>query len=173
MRCATCWTDSASPWLRGWPETPSRMQVATALGGPPEAAILGSPVTVSAPAAALANGALVHAWDFDDTHADGLVHATAVVLPAVLAVGQQHDVSGADALAAAVAGDETVCRIAAASPHGFHARGLHATAVCGVFSAALVAAKLAARSARCGSCTGHRRQRGPRPAGVSGRREFD
>jgi len=35
-----------------------------------------------------------------------------------------------------------VCRLGAAVPHGFHARGLHATSVCGVFAAALIASKL-------------------------------
>lgn len=116
--------------------------VALGLGGPAEAAVLGTGRRVGAPAAALANGALLHALDFDDTHAGGLVHATAVVLPAALAVAEQVGASGADVLVAGVAGYETVCRIAAAVPHAFHARGLHATAVCGVFSAALVAARL-------------------------------
>ncbi|MGY1700525.1 MmgE/PrpD family protein [Geodermatophilus sp. SYSU D00766] len=116
--------------------------VALGLGGPPESTVLGSGARVGAPAAALANGVLLHALDFDDTHAGGLVHATAVVLPAALAVGEQVGATGADVLLASVAGLETVCRLGAAAPHAFHARGLHATAVCGVFSAALVAARL-------------------------------
>jgi 2-methylcitrate dehydratase PrpD len=116
--------------------------VALDLGGPPESSVLGSGRRVGAPAAALANGVLLHALDFDDTHAGGLVHATAVVLPAALAVGEQVGASGADVLLASVIGLETVCRLGAAAPHAFHARGLHATAVCGVFSAALVAARL-------------------------------
>jgi 2-methylcitrate dehydratase PrpD len=118
------------------------VRVARGLGGPPEATLLGSADRVGAPAAALATGALVHALDFDDTHAGGLVHATAVVLPAALAVGEQVGASGREVLAAAVVGYETACRVAAAAPHGFHARGLHATMVAGVFSAALVAARL-------------------------------
>ncbi|MEU8802361.1 MmgE/PrpD family protein [Spirillospora sp. NPDC048819] len=117
-------------------------EVARGLGGPPEAAVLGTGELLSAPAAALANGTLVHALDFDDTHAGGLVHATAVVLPAAFAVGQQTGASGREILTAAVAGYETACRIAAAAPHGFHARGLHATMVAGVFSSALVSARL-------------------------------
>ena len=119
------------------------LAVATGLGGPPEATILGRDTRVGAPAAGLANGALVHALDFDDTHAGGLVHATAAVLPAAFAVGQQVGAAGSDVLRAVIVGYEVVCRIAAASPHGFHARGLHATYVCGVFSAAVVACELA------------------------------
>ena len=118
------------------------LTVAAGLGGPPEATLLGRGVRVSAPAAALATGTLVHALDFDDTHAGGLVHATAVVLPAVLAVGEEVGATGEEAVLAAVAGFEAVCRIAGAAPHAFHQRGLHATHACGVFAAALVAARL-------------------------------
>lgn len=132
---------SALGGIRSAAVTPA-VDVALGLGGPGEAVVLGTRTRIGAPAAALANGALVHALDFDDTHAAGLVHATAVVLPAALAVGQQVGASGRAVLEAAVVGYETVCRIATAAPHGFHARGLHATAVAGVFSSALVAARL-------------------------------
>ncbi|MEU5882490.1 MmgE/PrpD family protein [Spirillospora sp. NPDC047279] len=87
-------------------------------------------------------GVLVHALDFDDTHAGGLVHATAPVLPVALKEGARLGATGAEVLTALVAGLETVCRLGAAAPHAFHARGLHATAVCGVFAAALTAARL-------------------------------
>ncbi|TDC46639.1 MmgE/PrpD family protein [Actinomadura sp. KC345] len=127
--------------LRTGAATPA-IEVARGLGGPPEATVLGGGDPLSAPAAALANGTLVHALDFDDTHAGGLVHATAVVLPAAFAVGEQTGASGREILTAAVAGYETACRVAAAAPHGFHARGLHATMVAGVFSSTLVSARL-------------------------------
>lgn len=126
----------------GEPSPIPAVAVARTLGGPPEATIIGSRGRVGAPAAALANGTLVHALDFDDTHASGLVHATAVVLPAAFAVGEQVGAAGRAVLEAAVVGYETVCRVAAAAPHGFHARGLHATMVAGVFSSAIVAARL-------------------------------
>lgn len=123
------------------------VEVARNLGGPPEATLFGTSERIGAPAAALATGALTHALDFDDTHAGGLVHATAVVLPAAFSVGQQVGASGRDVLTAAVVGLETVCRVASAAPHGFHARGLHATMVGGVFSSAIVAARLLGLSA--------------------------
>lgn len=116
--------------------------VAVGLAGPPEATILGSDIRVSAVAAGLANGTLVHALDFDDTHAGGLVHATSVVLPAAFAVGEQVGASGRQILDAAVVGYEVACRVAAAAPNGFHSGGLHATMVAGVFSSAAVAARL-------------------------------
>jgi 2-methylcitrate dehydratase PrpD len=116
--------------------------VARGLGGPGEAVILGDRRPIGAPAAALANGTLVHALDFDDTHAGGLIHGPAVVLPAALAIGQQLGASGAAVLEAAIVGYETACRVTAAAPNGFHARGLHATMIGGVFSSAIVAARL-------------------------------
>jgi 2-methylcitrate dehydratase PrpD len=120
--------------------------VAHALGGPAQARAVTGRQAVSSPAATLATGVLLHALDFDDTHTRGLVHATAVSLPAAFSVGQEVAASGAEILTAAIAGLETVCRLGAASPHGFHTRGLHATAVCGTLSSALVAGRLTSLS---------------------------
>lgn len=107
---------------------------------------LGSDLRMEAGAAALVDGVLVHALDFDDTHAGGLVHATAVSLPATLAVGQRERSTGAEALVAMVLGLESVCRVAAASPYGFQERGMHATSICGTLSSALVASRLTSAS---------------------------
>jgi 2-methylcitrate dehydratase PrpD len=123
-------------------EAAPAVAVARGLGGPPEATLLGTRERLGAPAAALAAGALVHALDFDDTHAEGLVHATAATLPAALAVGEQVGATGAQVLAAALVGYEVTCRVAAATPHGFHQRGIHATQAAGVIGAATVAARL-------------------------------
>ena len=116
--------------------------VARSIGGSPEARILGSNDLLGAASAAFANGILIHALDFDDTHAGGLVHASAVTLPVALAVGQECRSTGLQVLQAAVIGYETVCRLGAASPHGFHARGFHATSTCGTISSSLVASML-------------------------------
>jgi len=120
--------------------------VARAGGGPGEATVLGERDSMAAPWAALANGVLLHALDYDDTHTEGLVHATAVTLPAALAVSQEYQRSGAEMLVAAVAGYELVARLGAAAHHGFHSRGFHATSVCGTFAAALISAKLSGLS---------------------------
>lgn len=121
--------------------------VATGLGGPEESTVLGSRTKISAPAAGLANGTLVHALDFDDTHAGGLVHSTSVVLPAAFAVAEQVGATGRQIVEAAVVGYEVACRVAAAAPNGFHSGGLHATMVAGVFSSAAVASRLMGLSA--------------------------
>ena len=130
--------------VRGGAADPA-LTVARGLGGPPEATLWSRPAErVGAPASALGNAVAVHALDFDDTHAGGLVHMSAVTVPVALAVGEQVGAGGDEMLAALTAGMETVCRLGAAAPHGFHARGLHATSVCGVVAAAVTAARLMA-----------------------------
>jgi 2-methylcitrate dehydratase PrpD len=115
--------------------------VATGLGGPGEATLIGGG-RAAAPSAALANGTLMHALDFDDTHADSLVHMTVAVLPAALAAAEERGASGGELLAALVAAMEVVAHLGASVRHGFHARGFHATSVCGTFASALAAARL-------------------------------
>jgi 2-methylcitrate dehydratase PrpD len=93
--------------------------------------------------AAFLNGALAHSLDFDDTHAAGSLHPGAPVIPAALAAGEMVGASGADVLAAIVAGYEITCRIALALPAGEHYdRGFHPTATCGAFGAAAAAARV-------------------------------
>ncbi|GAA2609624.1 MmgE/PrpD family protein [Paractinoplanes durhamensis] len=115
------------------------LTVARSLGGPPEAQLF-TGERLGAVAAAFGNAVAVHALDFDDTHPGGLVHASAVNVPVALAVGAAA--SADELITALVAGMETVCRLGAAVPHGFHARGLHATSICGPVAAAVVAGKL-------------------------------
>jgi 2-methylcitrate dehydratase PrpD len=93
--------------------------------------------------AAFLNSALAHSLDFDDTHAAGTLHPGAPVIPAALAAGEMVGASGADVLAAIVAGYEVTCRVAVALPAGDHyERGFHPTATCGVFGAAAAAARV-------------------------------
>jgi 2-methylcitrate dehydratase PrpD len=116
--------------------------VATAFHEPAEATIVGDGRLVPAAAAALANGTLMHALDFDDTHTAALVHPTAVIVPAVLAVAQRVGATGDDVIAAAAIGFEAIIRLGASVHHGFHAQGFHATSVCGAPAAALASAWL-------------------------------
>ncbi len=46
--------------------------------------------------AVLMNGALVHGLDYDDTHMESVVHATAVTMPTALVVAAREGVSGRD-----------------------------------------------------------------------------
>jgi len=93
--------------------------------------------------AAFLNGALAHSLDFDDTHAAASLHPGAPVIPAALAAGEMTGASGADVLAAIIAGYEITCRVALALPAGEHYdRGYHPTATCGAFGAAAAAARV-------------------------------
>ncbi|HSU05201.1 MAG TPA: MmgE/PrpD family protein [Acetobacteraceae bacterium] len=105
--------------------------------------VFGDEARYSPAGAAFLNGALAHSLDFDDTHAAGSLHPGAPVIPAALAAGEMVGASGADMLAAIVAGYEVTCRIALALPAGEHYdRGFHPTATCGAFGAAAAAGRV-------------------------------
>ena len=107
------------------------------------AGVFGDAARYSPIGAAFLNGALAHSLDFDDTHAAGSLHPGAPVIPAALAAGEMVGASGADVLAAIVAGYEVTCRVALALPAGDHYdRGFHPTATCGAFGAAAAAARV-------------------------------
>jgi 2-methylcitrate dehydratase PrpD len=116
--------------------------VIAAAGGEPQATIVGRAARTSALLAALANGAQSHALDFDDTHLGSIVHGSAPVAPVVLALGEWRRLSGADALAAFVAGFEVETRIGRVLGRPLAERGWHVTGVLGHFGAAAAAGKL-------------------------------
>jgi 2-methylcitrate dehydratase PrpD len=103
--------------------------------------VINAKLTAAAPLAILMNGALAHALDFDDTHAASITHASAVVVPTVLTLGEAGAVDGRTVITAAVAGYEAIARLGMAASGAFHDRGWHASAVCGTFAAALAAGK--------------------------------
>lgn len=108
-----------------------------------DATVFGDAMRYTPAGAALLNGALAHSLDFDDTHAAGSLHPGAPVIPAALAAAELTGASGADTLAAIVAGYEVTCRIALALPAGDHYdRGFHPTATCGAFGAAAAAGRV-------------------------------
>ena len=124
--------------------TPGLLAAVKALGldrGP--CFVFGDEARYTPPGAALVNGVLAHSLDFDDTHAAGTLHPGAPVIPAAVAAGEMVGASGADVLAAIIAGYEVTCRLAVSLPAGAHyARGYHPTATCGVFGAAAAAARV-------------------------------
>src|SRR5580693_3385584 len=98
--------------------------------------------SVQAPAAALANGALAHAFELDSLTRPGAgAHPGATVLPPALAVAQQPGINatGRDLIAAFVAGNEVMIRIGRATGHTNEARGFHAPGTTGPFGAAVAA----------------------------------
>ena len=98
---------------------------------------------VQAPAAALANGALAHAFELDSLTRPGAgAHPGATVLPPALAVAQQQGLGGQALIAAFVAGNEVMIRIGRATGHTNEARGFHAPGTTGPFGAAIAAGHL-------------------------------
>ncbi len=117
-------------------------------GGSEQSSVLGTQQRVPAASAALANGALCHALDFDDTHERAICHVSAVVAPAAWAVAEAVDAPGPEVVAAYVVGSEVALRIGVAGADGFYARGFHPTSVAGVFGSTAAAGRLYGLSAR-------------------------
>lgn len=104
--------------------------------------VWGTPLKLSAPHAALANGTQVQGFELDDTHLLGILHTGAVVLPALLACAETHPgMSGREFLTAAIAGYEVGPRVGICMGNGHIAQGWHSGATVGVFAAAAAAAR--------------------------------
>jgi 2-methylcitrate dehydratase PrpD len=135
---AACICGSALPWSRIIIDYAER----TGPGG--ASRILGRGSAVQAPAAALANGALAHAFELDSLTRPGAgAHPGATVLPPALAIAQQQGgISGRSLIAAFVAGNVIMIRIGRATGHTNEARGFHAPGTTGPFGAAVACAHL-------------------------------
>jgi 2-methylcitrate dehydratase PrpD len=81
-------------------------------GGRGEATALGVPARLPARMAAFGNAWLADLLDLEDTYKIGGSHPGATVLPAALAMGERQGASGADTVAAVVAGYEVANRLA-------------------------------------------------------------
>jgi len=111
-------------------------------GAAERTSVIGSHLKTSPGNAALVNGFLAHLQDYDDTHFPTILHPTAPVWPAVLAMAEDLGASGSQALGAFVLGAETACRVAM-SVHPWHYDGgWHITGTAGVFGAAAGAGRL-------------------------------
>jgi 2-methylcitrate dehydratase PrpD len=117
--------------------------------GAGRASILGRGVTASAPLAALANGAMAHALDFEDAFDPAPCHPDASLLPAALAVMQTGaPVSGRAFLTAIALGCDLVCRLGLALRREMEAGGWYPPPILGLFGAAAAASRLAGLDAR-------------------------
>jgi len=98
--------------------------------------------------AALINGTLSHALDYDDVNADMGGHPTAPVAAAALALGESLGKSGRDVLLAFIAGYEVECQIGAMAGQSHYEKGFHATGTFGTFGATAASARLMGLDAR-------------------------
>ncbi|MGD9803047.1 MAG: MmgE/PrpD family protein [Hyphomicrobiaceae bacterium] len=104
--------------------------------------IIASDSKASVHDAALVNGAVSHALDYDDVNRLMHGHPTVPVAAAVIALGEMLGKSGRDVLTAFVAGYEVECRLGEMLGDGHYEHGFHATGTMGTFGAAAGAANL-------------------------------
>src|SRR5499426_1533001 len=145
-RAKQCVTDTIAAVIFGYHLPWSRIVVAFAqkngVGGNSRVLGPGGP-RVHAPAAALANGALAHAFEMDNlTWPSTGVHPGATLLASALAVAQERGMGGRELLTAVVAGAEVMIRIGRATKHSNEGRGFHAPGTTGPFGAAIACGKL-------------------------------
>jgi 2-methylcitrate dehydratase PrpD len=107
-----------------------------------QAALIGRRERIDALSAALLNAVGANVLDFCDTHVPTVIHPTAPLAPALLALGELQRVSGPDFILAFVLGQEVECRIGLAMSPSHYNKGWHITATCGVFGAAAGSGKL-------------------------------
>ena len=109
--------------------------------GRPAASVFGGE-KVPARAAALANGTISHALDYDDTHFAHIGHLSVGIYPAALAVGEAVDAGAAAVRDAFLLGAETACRVGVVLGREHYERGFHQTATAGAFGATVAAGRL-------------------------------
>ncbi len=107
-----------------------------ATGEPGACTLIGHPGGFNPATASLCNGTAAHGEDYDDTFEGGPIHAGAVIIPAVLAATEQHQLAGADFTRGLAVGCEVMCRLCLVAPKLVHKAGFHPTAVFGALGAA-------------------------------------
>jgi len=106
------------------------------------ATVIGLGARLAAPWAALVNGTAAHALDFDDNFDPAKAHASAVLVPAILALAEQEKASGRQCLDAYIAGLQILGRVGQGVNPTHRNRGWHATATIGAIGAAAACARL-------------------------------
>lgn len=112
-------------------------------GGRAEASIIGSGLMVSAETAALCNGTLCHALDYDDDCVTTITHPGSVVIPAVFALAEARGGGGREVIEAFTIGVEAIARLNTIFGRWHYLKGWHPTATLGVVGATAACARLA------------------------------
>ncbi len=144
-KCKVSLLHNLSVALAGEPLLGAAGRYAQALGeqGPnARARLLISGRPASADTAAFANAALMHARAQDDVYFPGLTHAGSIMVPAVLAVAEEHGSTGPELLTALCAGWEAVGAISQGFATRTTPRGFRASGIYGVFASTVGVARL-------------------------------
>jgi 2-methylcitrate dehydratase PrpD len=146
QRVKDCITDTVAVILYGGKLPWSQMIIAHAKRTGPngKSHILGTGATaVQAPSAALAHGAMTHAFELDNlTNPDSGSHPGATMFSAGLAVAQERGLSGRALVEGMIAGAETMIRVGRAAKGTLEPRGFHAPGTTGPFGGAITCGKL-------------------------------
>lgn len=110
-------------------------------GGQEQASLIGGG-KVPARSAALVNGTISHALDFDDTHFAHVGHCSVGIMPAALAVAEETGAGASDLADAFLLGAEGSIRLGLVLGRGHYQRGFHQTATAGAFGATMAAGRL-------------------------------
>ncbi len=107
-----------------------------------EATLWGTDCMVSCVDAALVNGSMAHALDYDDLNRFVQGHPSVVLVPAVFAVGEKLHSPGRRVLEAYVVGFEVMAKLGMVLNPGLYEKGWHPTSVFGIIGAAASSAFL-------------------------------
>ena len=114
-------------------------------GAAPASSVVGRGFRTSAANAALVNGAMAHALDYDDITHITKTHPTAVLLPAALAVAEETGATGRDMLLGYMTGFEVACGVGEALSEAYYDDlGWHPTGPLGAIGSAAAASKIMA-----------------------------
>ena len=127
--------DTVGVTLAGAGEDCARIVEQTLGGARGECLIFGGDHRMGPLDAALINGTAAHALDYDDVSNSLGGHPSAPILPALFALAETQDCTGAAFITAYVAGFETETRIARGVHFHHYEKGWHPTATLGVFGA--------------------------------------
>ena len=109
------------------------------------ASVVGRGFRTSAANAALLNGAMAHALDYDDITQITKTHPTAVLLPASLAVAEEFGASGKDMLLGYMLGFEVACAVGESLSEAYYDDlGWHPTGPLGAVGSAAAASRIMA-----------------------------
>ncbi|MGC1430402.1 MAG: MmgE/PrpD family protein [Albidovulum sp.] len=98
-------------------------------------------------AAATVNGMAAHVWDYDDNSYTGMIHGSAIVLPAALAAAQIVGASADELLHAFLIGSEITYVLGEVCTHSHFLAGWWATGSCAVVGATAAVCRLYGLSA--------------------------
>ena len=116
-------------------------------GGNPITPLIGQDKMANRRQAALVNGFMGHALDYDDVHSDVRGHPSSVILPALFALSSGQKVSGKRFLDAYIIGIEVMARLGQAIGTTSYLQGWHNTSLLGGVAATFAGAYLLALSA--------------------------